>query len=667
MVEIKGDYKELHSAIESQKSIQKKDKNNDELLDSFKFFFNESLDLICISDSESNLKVLNSAFSRFLGYTKKELLNSFFTKFVHTDDVYSTNLEILKLNSGIATIHFENRCLKKDGTILFIHWWAKKDPKTNRIHYIGRNITEFKKSQSKLKNSENLLNDAQKISKIGSWEFNLETQKLNWSNELYAIFEIENKPNPNLYQEYIARFSPEDFEILQTKINHLIQTKKSYEIEHKILLSNNRFKWVYGTGIPVVNDEGKVIIIKGIAQDITEKKLINDTLKAKEQAEVANKAKTEFIANMSHEIRTPLNGIIGFTELLIKTKLDKTQLEYTNTINKSAIILMDIINDILDFSKIESGKLELNTEEIDLFELLHQVIDLFKYQAIQKNIDLTLKIDKHIPQNIFADGGRLKQIIVNLLSNAIKFTDSGSVNLIISQLKSENDMVKLQFSVKDTGIGIKENNHHKIFNSFVQEDNSVSRKYGGTGLGLPISNQLLGLMNSKLQLISKNGDGSTFFFVVDFKKGTTKHKSIPTFATLKNEEDSLFNIDHYEVNVLIVEDNKINMLLAKTLVKKIIPNCNIVEAFDGSQAVKKVLNEKIDLILMDIHMPIKNGYEAAMEIRKYNTTKRIPIIALTAGVFNGEKEKCLAAGMNDFLSKPIVKKDLENILLKWLK
>ena len=666
MAEIKGNYDELHTDIESQKSIQKKDKNK-QLLDNFKFFFNESLDLICISDSKCNIKVLNSAFSKLLGYSKKQLLDNPFTRFVHNEDVYSTNLEIIKLNSGISTIHFENRCLKKDGTVLFIHWWAKKDTKTDQIHYMGRNISEFKKSQKKLINSENLLNDAQKIAKIGSWEFNLETQKLNWSNELYAIFEIENKPNPNLYQEYILRFSPEDFELLQTKINHLIDTKKPYEIVHKIILPNNRFKWVFGTGIPLVNEDGKVISIQGIAQDITEKKLISDTLKAKEQAEIANKAKTEFIANMSHEIRTPLNGIIGFTELLMKTKLDKTQLEYTNTINTSASILMDIINDILDFSKIESGKLELNIEEIDLFELLNQVIDLFKYQALQKNIDLTLKIDKHIPQYIFADGGRLKQIIVNLLSNAIKFTDFGSVNLILSQLESVNELIRIQFSVKDTGIGIMENNHHKIFNSFVQENNSITRKYGGTGLGLPISNQLLGLMNSKLQLTSKNGLGSTFSFDVDFKKGTTKHKSIPTFTSTEREDNTLFNIDHYEVTVLIVEDNKINMLLAKTLVKIIIPNCNIVEAFDGSQAVKKVLNEKIDLILMDIHMPIKNGYEAAMEIRKYNTTKRIPIIALTAGVFNGEKEKCLAAGMNDFLSKPIVKKDLENILLKWLK
>ena len=667
MTETKGNYDESHATIESQKSIQKKDKKNNQLLDSFKFFFNESLDLICISDSKGNLKVLNSAFSKLLGYSKKELLNNPITSFVHNDDVYTSNLEILKLNSEIPTIHFENRCLKKDGTILFIHWWAKKDTETNQIYYIGRDITEFKKSQKKLKNSENLLNDAQKIAKIGSWEFNLKSKKLLWSNELYAIFEIENKHNPNLYQEYISRFSPEDFDLLQSKINHLVETKKPYEIEHKIILPNNRFKWVFGTGIPVVNDDGKIISIKGIAQDITEKKLISDTLKAKEQAEIANKAKTEFIANMSHEIRTPLNGIIGFTELLMKTKLDKTQLEYSNTINKSAVILMDIINDILDFSKIESGKLELNIEEIDLFELLNQVIDLFKYQALQKNIDLTLKIDKHIPQYIFADEGRLKQIIVNLLSNAIKFTDFGSVNLIVSQLESDNESVKLQFSVKDTGIGIMQNNHHKIFNSFVQENNSITRKYGGTGLGLPISNQLLGLMNSKLQLTSKNGFGSTFSFVVDFKKGSSKRKSIPTFTSLEREEDTLFNIDYYEVTVLIVEDNKINMLLAKTLVQKIIPNCKITEAFDGSQAVKKVLNEKIDLILMDIHMPIKNGYEAAMEIRKFNTTKRIPIIALTAGVFNGEKEKCLASGMNDFLSKPIVKKDLESILLKWLK
>jgi PAS domain S-box-containing protein len=661
-------YEELLDKIKQQELLI--NELNDEKYSTinFEYFAKESPDIVCIADFDAYFKEVNASFSKVLGYSREELLSKPFFDFIHPDDVEITSSTLKLLAKTSPIIDFENRYIKKDGDIVFMQWKANLNSTNNLVYAIARDVTDIKMTQKKLLASEKSLNEAQKIAKIGSWDFNLITQELNWSNELYEIFEIEKTPNdPDLYTKYLSSFFPEDAEKLRMNINNTIANRVPYEMEHQIILSNRTIKWVFCTGLSVVDDNNNVVALKGVVQDITQKKQIDDTIKAKEKAEASNKAKSDFLANMSHEIRTPLNGIVGFTDLLLKTKFDKDQLEYLKTVNESANTLMEIINNILDFSKIESGKLELSIEEIDLYELSYQIINLFKYEANSKKINLLLHIDEDVPQFILGDFFRLKQILVNLLSNAMKFTFLGHIKLNITQVDEDETVSRIKFSVFDTGIGIKTQNQEKIFQSFIQEDNTTTRKYGGTGLGLAISSQLLTLKNSELKLTSSYGVGSEFFFVVAFEKSNKKQNDSVYEIGLVKSKPSEFSNSLSNYKILIAEDNKINMLLVKTLVKKIVTNCTIIEATDGYDAVVFAEKENPDLILMDIQMPVQNGYDATIAIRKSKTSINVPIIALTAGVLNGEKEKCLSHGMSDYITKPIVHNDLENVLIKWLK
>jgi PAS domain S-box-containing protein len=432
------------------------------------------------------------------------------------------------------------------------------------------------------------------------------------------------------------------------------------EDAYEIAVKNKRghIRWWLISGAPRFDDGGVLNGSIGIHLDITrQKNLEMELTEAREHAEDSTRSKEIFLANMSHEIRTPMNAIVGMANQLAKTTLDTKQLFYLDTIHAASENLLVIINDILDLSKIEAGKLQIERIGFDPREMLHRAIRVLGHKAEEKGLTFTSEgIDDDISPVLMGDPFRLNQVLLNLINNAIKFTEKGSIDISCNLHKDTGDTQLLRIAVKDTGIGMEEHFVKNLFEKFSQEDASVTRQYGGTGLGMSICRDLVELMHGEITVESKKGSGTTISFTIEFDKGT-KH-NLPVKPLFTFDANMLAR-----KKILLVDDNRMNRLLAATILKNY--GAIITEAVNGQEAVDVLKETLADLVLMDIQMPVMDGMEATALIRN-DISKNIPIIALTANAIKGDNDKCIDAGMNAYLSKPFKEKDLLDVVAFWL-
>lgn len=627
--------------------------------------FTASLDIFDDSivgiTTEGNVFLWSKGAELRLGYSAEEMNGRNIRSIIPDQYLHGFELNIMKVIEGSVVEGYESVRRHKNGNEIDISLSIAPlyDLYGVFIGSIGiyKDISEKKELAKKMSESEERWRLALQGGQFGVWETDLENETIYHYNKWVETLGYEPNEIGTELSTWNALIHPEDLPAIRAIYRKEISSKQFYVFEYRIRCKNNEYKWLRTKGTVYKTDEnGKPIRIIGTNEDVTDRKKIEEELnikcrqleQLKLEADKANAAKTIFLANMSHELRTPMNGISTTIQLLKSTELNQEQNKYVSILKDTSVLLQSIIEDILDISKIESGVLTLNHEPFDLKSTINNVHNKLLEIGNAKGLEISFYMDPEINCSVVGDELRLIQVLMNLISNAVKFTDDGFVSFRVKKLSSDDGREVLEFRVKDSGIGIEEDFKDKMFRNFSQGDLSTKKKFVGTGLGLAISKKIALLMNGDIRYESKVGEGSIFYFTCELVEADNSGGKPIKEMSLGHSRNSLSK----DKSILCVEDNLMNQEVMESIIKKL--GYRYLPAYHGKEAIELLKEREVDLILMDIQLPELNGLDTTKIIRNEIVNgKQVPIIGVTAYAMREDKDKCLQAGMNDYIPKPL--------------
>jgi PAS domain S-box-containing protein len=566
--------------------------------------------------------------------------------YYHPDDSPAVAAIVSKALENRTGFSFEFRIVRPDGRVRDISSWGQLGPEGNALFGLFQDITDQKSAEREQRRLNHRFRLATEAGRVGIWEWVIEEDRFVVDDATRRLFGIGQHALILTARDWIERLHPDDSLRVEKELQACLLSDTPFDCEYRIVWPSREVRHLHARGSVVEDPATHTRRMVGTYWDATEIRLLSLQLAAeKERAEAANQAKSSFLAAMSHEIRTPMNGVLGMNALLMATELSPHQRRLAEQTHHSAQALLAIIDDILDISKLEAGKVELEDIPFDLPDLVQKVVDLLQIRADGKGITLTSTIDERADGAFRGDPTRLRQILLNLVSNAVKFTDAGTIDIVVSARADLTGHSRLRLEVRDSGIGISDDVKTTLFQPFEQADRSITRRFGGTGLGLSICKRLVDLMGGDIGVTDRPGGGSVFWVELVMRRTILSESQVPSSSS-----PAATPILNRSGRILLAEDNSINIELVTLILEG--AGYEVDLALDGVEAVRAAADGNFDLILMDMQMPDLDGPSATRRIRATEKGRQIPIIAMTANAMKEDRERCLNAGMTDYITKP---------------